>query len=103
MEHTGSTRLKNLGAAEQNGILMSAIDIQVFGNIEELDGLFQERGRLAGKHGLVDDARSVDQENVSGDNGLSLATSWYRQNRCLPKAAQDSPTETRSPGNSLSV
>ena len=72
LELTRGACLQNFGAAEKNGVLVSPIYVEVFGPIENLDGLLQKRGRFAGKHGLVYDASAMYKEDISGNGGLTL-------------------------------
>ena len=68
--------LQNLGAAEEDLILVLAIDVEGLVGLKKLDRLLEERRRLAGEHGLVDNARSADEQNVRRNVRLGLLPRW---------------------------
>ena len=64
--------LQNFGAAEKDGVLVGSIYVEVLGSIENLDRLLQKGGRFTGKHGLINDASAMYEEDVSGNGCLTL-------------------------------
>lgn len=64
--------LQELRAAEQDVVLVIAVDVEWFDSLKESDRLLQEGGRLPGEHRLIDDTGPFEQEDVGGDTRLSL-------------------------------
>jgi hypothetical protein len=48
------------------------VDIERLVVIAKFDGLFEEWCGFTGEHGLVDDAGTAEEKEVSGDGGFSL-------------------------------
>ena len=66
--------LKDLGAAPQESVLIKTLGVDLSITGTELDGILQQRGTLAGKHGLVDDGGSFDQDHVASNTAVLLRT-----------------------------
>ena len=64
--------LEDLGATEEDGTVVLTINVQVIFALEELDGLFEKGSGFAREHGLVDDASTKNEEDVSRDGGFCL-------------------------------
>jgi hypothetical protein len=64
--------LEDLGAAEEDGTFVWTVNVQVIFALEELDGLFEERGGFVRENGLVDNAGTRNEEDVGGDDGFCL-------------------------------
>ena len=60
-------RLEDLGTTEEDRVAVDAVDIETVRARTEFDRFLQERGRLAGEHGLVDDGGSAKQKEVARD------------------------------------
>lgn len=60
-------RLEDLGTTEEDRVAVDAVDVEAVRARTEFDGFLQERGRLAGEHGLVDDGGSTKQQEVARD------------------------------------
>jgi len=66
--------LECLGAAEENGAAVRAVEVERVGGVAEGDAFFDERGGLAAEHGLVDDDGAADEEEVGGESAVVSAT-----------------------------
>ncbi|GJC78632.1 hypothetical protein ColLi_01470 [Colletotrichum liriopes] len=69
------SNLQDLGATPEEGVLVETLGLESGVGGAELDRVLQKRSALSGKHGLVHNGSSLDEQHIAGDTAVLLGAS----------------------------